>query len=110
MVEIGAQVGRRTVALITDMDCPLGRAVGNALEIIEVCDTLCGRGPADLTAMCMELSANMIYLGERAGTIERARRWRRPRSKVARHFASCAKWLRRRAATAYTCAIRRGLA
>ena len=73
MVEIGAQVGRRTVALITDMDRPLGRAVGNALEIIEVCDTLCGRGPADLTAMCMELSANMIYLGERAGTIERAR-------------------------------------
>ena len=51
MVEIGRQVGRRTVALITDMDRPLGRAVGNALEIIEVCETLRGQGPADLTAM-----------------------------------------------------------
>lgn len=73
MVEIGRQVGRRTVALITDMDRPLGRAVGNALEIIEVCETLRGQGPADLTAMCLELAANMIYLGEKAGTIEAAR-------------------------------------
>lgn len=73
MVEIGSNVGRKTVALITDMDRPLGHAIGNALEIIEVCETLNGHGPADLTAECVELAANMIYLGEKAETIEAAR-------------------------------------
>ncbi|MDD7647636.1 MAG: pyrimidine-nucleoside phosphorylase [Ruminococcus bromii] len=73
MVEIGASVGRKTVALITNMDRPLGRAIGNALEIIEVCETLKGRGPADLTAECVELAANMIYLGEKAEDMETAR-------------------------------------
>lgn len=73
MVEIGSNVGRKTVALITDMDRPLGHAIGNALEIIEVCETLNGRGPEDLTAECIELAANMIYLGEKAETMEAAR-------------------------------------
>lgn len=62
MVSIGERVGRRTVALITDMDRPLGRAVGNALEICEVCETLKGRGPSDLTAVCVELAASMLCL------------------------------------------------
>lgn len=74
MVEIGAGAGRKTVALITDMDRPLGHAIGNALEIIEVCETLNGRGPEDLTAECVELAANMIYLGEKAADMEIARR------------------------------------
>ncbi|MBQ2669011.1 MAG: pyrimidine-nucleoside phosphorylase [Clostridia bacterium] len=74
MVDIGAQVGRKTVALITDMDRPLGHAIGNALEIIEVCETLHGRGPQDLTAECIELAANMIYLGEKAEDMETARK------------------------------------
>lgn len=73
MVEIGAGAGRKTVALITDMDRPLGCAVGNSLEIIEVCETLHGRGPKDLTAECVELAANMIYLGEKAADMETAR-------------------------------------
>lgn len=73
MVEIGSAVGRKTVALITGMERPLGHAVGNALEIIEVCETLKGRGPADLTAECIELAANMIYLGGKADSMERAR-------------------------------------
>ena len=73
MVEIGASVGRKTVALITNMDRPLGRAIGNALEIIEVCETLNGRGSDDLTAECVELAANMIYLGEKATDMETAR-------------------------------------
>ena len=73
MVEIGAGAGRKTVALITDMDRPLGCAIGNALEIIEVCETLHGRGPKDLTAECVELAANMIYLGEKAEDMETAR-------------------------------------
>lgn len=62
MVSIGEHVGRRTIALITDMDRPLGSAVGNSLEICEVCDTLKGRGPADLTEICVDLAANMLYL------------------------------------------------
>ena len=57
MVSIGEHVGRRTIALITDMDRPLGSAVGNSLEICEVC-----RGPADLTEICVDLAANMLYL------------------------------------------------
>ena len=72
MVEIGESVGRKTVALITDMDRPLGKNIGNALEIIEVVDTLSGKGPKDLTDLCVQLAANMIYLGEKADTIEKA--------------------------------------
>ena len=62
MVSIGEHVGRKTIALITDMDRPLGNAIGNALEICEVCETLKGRGPEDLTQICIELAANMLYL------------------------------------------------
>lgn len=69
MVSIGEHVGRKTIALITDMDRPLGNAVGNALEICEVCDTLKGHGPEDLTAICIELAANMLYLAGK-GSIE----------------------------------------
>lgn len=62
MVAIGEHVGRKTIALITDMDRPLGNAIGNSLEIMEVCDTLKGHGPEDLTEICIELAANMLYL------------------------------------------------
>ncbi|QNK42134.1 pyrimidine-nucleoside phosphorylase [Caproicibacter fermentans] len=72
MVSIGEHVGRRTVALITDMDRPLGNAIGNSLEICEVCETLRGRGPKDLTAICVELAANMLYLAGH-GSVEECR-------------------------------------
>lgn len=65
MVSIGEHVGRRTIALITDMDEPLGGAIGNSLEIQEVCSTLKGKGPEDLTGLCVELAANMLYLAGR---------------------------------------------
>ena len=62
MVSIGEGVGKKTVALITDMNRPLGFAIGNSLEIMEVCNTLRGNGPEDLTQVCIELAANMLLL------------------------------------------------
>lgn len=62
MVTIGEGAGRRTVALITDMDNPLGYAVGNSLEVIESMEVLKNRGPKDLTEVSLQLAANMLYL------------------------------------------------
>lgn len=62
MVEIGEHAGRKTVAMVTDMDIPLGYAIGNSLEVIESVETLLGRGPKDLTEVCITLAANMLYV------------------------------------------------
>ena len=69
MVETGVRMGKKVVALITDMDQPLGRAVGNALEVEECIDILNAKGPADVRALCLELSAWMFVLGERTETV-----------------------------------------
>jgi pyrimidine-nucleoside phosphorylase len=69
MVETGRRMGKKMVALITDMDQPLGRAVGNALEVVECFDVLRGEGPADLRELSIELSAWMFYLGGRSETV-----------------------------------------
>jgi thymidine phosphorylase len=63
MVAIGTHAGVRTEAFITDMEAPLGRAIGNALEIIECLDTLKGSGPADLTGVVTRLATRMVLLG-----------------------------------------------
>lgn len=73
MVAIGEHAGKKTVALITDMDIPLGHGIGNALEVMEAVDTLKGRGPEDLTEVCLSLAANMLYLAEK-GTLEECRK------------------------------------
>ena len=62
MVDIGEEVGRTTVALITDMDRPLGSKVGNSLEVMEACEVLMGTAPDDITDTCLELAANMLFL------------------------------------------------
>jgi pyrimidine-nucleoside phosphorylase len=69
MVETGERMGKKMVALITDMDQPLGLRVGNSLEVEEVLDLLLGRGPEDLCQLCIELAAWMFHLGGVANTI-----------------------------------------
>ncbi len=73
MVGIGRRLDKRVQALITDMNQPLGYAVGNALEIMEVSQTLQNAGPADLTRLSLELAARMIYLGKITQTLDEAR-------------------------------------
>lgn len=73
MVAIGNQVGRSTMAIISDMSQPLGNAIGNSLEIIEAIDTLKGEGPEDLTELCLILGSQMIVLGKKAATLDEAR-------------------------------------
>jgi pyrimidine-nucleoside phosphorylase len=70
MVETGELVGKKMVALITDMNQPLGTHVGNSLEVIEVLDVLRGGGPEDLRELCLELAAWMFYLGGIESTVE----------------------------------------
>lgn len=64
MVGIGTHVGKNTIAIVSDMDEPLGFAVGNALEVIEAIETLKGNGPKDLYDLCIELGSNMLLLSE----------------------------------------------
>lgn len=73
MVGIGRRADRRVQALITDMNQPLGFAVGNALEVMEVSQALQNMGPVDLTRLSLELAARMIYLGKITATLEEAR-------------------------------------
>lgn len=73
MVGIGRRVDKRVQALITDMNQPLGYAIGNALEVMEVSQTLQNAGPVDLTRISLELAARMIFLGKAAASLEEAR-------------------------------------
>lgn len=73
MVSIGNHVGRNTMAVISDMSQPLGKAIGNALEIKEAIDTLKNEGPEDLTELCLTLGSQMVVLGGKVETVEEAR-------------------------------------
>jgi pyrimidine-nucleoside phosphorylase len=69
MVETGERMGKQVVALITDMDQPLGCMIGNALEVVEAVDILRGEGPEDLRQLCLELAGWMLHLGGVSGTV-----------------------------------------
>lgn len=73
MVAIGEGAGRETIAVLTNMDLPLGCAVGNILEVQEVLDVLKGKGPQDLIRVCVELAANMLFLAGNYQSLEEAR-------------------------------------
>ena len=70
MIDIGRKAGRKMVAVISDMSQPLGRAVGNALEVEEAVQVLKGGGPEDLRQLCLELAGEMIWIGGRAESFE----------------------------------------
>ncbi|UWE02964.1 pyrimidine-nucleoside phosphorylase [Laceyella sacchari] len=72
MVRIGNNVGRKTMAVISDMSQPLGRAIGNALEVKEAIDTLRGKGPKDLEELCLALGRQMVFLAGKAESLEEA--------------------------------------
>jgi len=74
MVDIGSKFNKQTIAIITDMDQPLGYAIGNSLEVEEAINTLKGNGPEDLTNLCMELGACMLLLAEKTENISEAKR------------------------------------
>ncbi|MCZ7574224.1 MAG: thymidine phosphorylase [Ardenticatenaceae bacterium] len=72
MVAIGAHMDREVTALLSDMNQPLGRAVGNALEVAEAIATLHGDGPEDFTTHCLTVAAHMLLLGNKAGSLDGA--------------------------------------
>lgn len=73
MVQIGQLAGREVVALLSDMNQPLGNAVGNALEVVEAIDTLRGGGPEDFREHCLHVAAHMLVLGKRASDLNEGR-------------------------------------
>ena len=74
MVQIGQLAGRKVVALLSDMNQPLGNAVGNALEVREAIDMLHGGGPEDFREHCLHVSAHMLVLGEKAKDLAEGRK------------------------------------
>jgi len=93
MVKIGTGVGRRVSAVISDMEQPLGNAVGNALEVAEAIATLHGRGPADLREHCLIVASEMLVLGGKAETPDAARAMLQQALHSGRALDKCREWV-----------------
>jgi len=93
MVGIGHELKRKVTALIGDMDQPLGYAIGNALEVKEAIDTLHGHGPADLTEHSLVIASHMLYLGERAPSVEAGRKLAEELLKSGRAWDKFVEWI-----------------
>ena len=74
MVDIGKHVGRETIAVISDMDQPLGYAVGNSLEVIEAIETLKGKGPNDLLELALTIGSNMLIIAKKTSDFEEGKK------------------------------------
>jgi len=74
MVAIGRMSGRKVVAILSDMNQPLGHAVGNSLEVCEAIETLRGGGPADLREHCLVVASHMLHLGQKAAFVDEGRK------------------------------------
>ena len=79
MLELGRRAGKEVTCLLTDMDQPLGRAVGNALEIREALDTIRGEGPADFTELVLDACARLLAYSDLGIDVDEGRRARRDR-------------------------------
>ena len=93
MVDIGRGLGRRVSAVISDMNQPLGRAVGNALEVVEAVDMLRGHGPADLEAHCFAIAEQMLMLGGLALDVPSARQLLRDALQSGRAMEKLMVWI-----------------
>jgi len=94
MVKIGQGVGRQVSAVISDMEQPLGYAVGNALEVVEAIDTLQGRGPQDFTEHCLVIAAEMLLLGKKCTTPEDGRSMLLQAIESGKAIAKFREWVR----------------
>lgn len=93
MCEIGQAAGKKTVAVITDMNQPLGKAVGNSLEVIEAIETLKGNGPKDITELSLKLAGIMIYVGGHAASVEEGDRMAREALESGRGLAKLREFI-----------------
>lgn len=106
MVNIGNKAGKITRAVITNMDKPLGYAVGNAIEVKEAVEILKGNGDKELKEICIELASNMLYIAGR-GSLENCKKSQPQNSKTATHSTRSRRWFRRTAAIRRTSTIRK---
>lgn len=108
MVRIGNGAGRKTIAVVSDMDQPLGCAVGNALEVKEAIDTLRGNGPGDFVELCMTLGTYMLVAEERLRIERKQKKSLRASFRMGAPWISLLRLWRRRAVTKNWCIIRSG--
>lgn len=101
MVAIGTACGRRVCALITDMDRPLGNAIGNALEVEEALEVLSGKGPEDLREVCLSLASEMLSLCN-GWSREQARKEAETALQCGKAFSKFEEWIKRQGGNLYT--------